>query len=329
MLTDSVVLDGFGEDVDDAVEKYFDHFNIDASGVDLPLERFEHPIALRIFCTVTNPSGETRVRLIGRAPALNDMFGGYLADAANRIEALTNSRIGATDVHKALRALGVEMWNTNSREVSETRAKELFGDTDRRWHDNILNALQGEGVLIRQTAQELDEENDGVETPGVADGRDGLVVTVVYDLFAGHIVATAMAETGGSEFATTLSTPEVEAKFTGEAAGVHPLAIDIFNALVFVTSPTRPGSTLGVRRRHPSRRCAPPDDRTRTGRRQRRHRRGLGAEPDQACRPGRPSGRGSGPCAQFRTTRSTRSSPTHPSVGERRRPRPHLDRVAP
>lgn len=233
-LSDSVVLDGFGEDVEDAVETYFDHFNIDAGGVDLPLERFDHPIALRIFCAVTNPNREPRVRLVGHAPSLNAMFDGYLDDVANRIETLTSSRIGATDVHTALRALGVEMWNTDSREVSEIRAKELFGDTHRRWDETILNALQGEGVLIRQTAQELDEEQGSPETPETADGQEGLVVAVAYDLLAGHIVASAMAETGGAAFATSLSTPGVEAKFIGAAAEVHPLALDIFNALVFV-----------------------------------------------------------------------------------------------
>lgn len=233
-LTNSVDLDGFGEDVDQAVEKYFDHFNIDAGGIDLPLERFDHPITLRIFCSATNPTREHRVQLVGRAPSLNAMFDGYVADAANRIETLTNSRIRATDVHNALQALGIEMWNTNSREVSETRAKEIFGDTNRLWDDSILNALQGEGVLIRQTAQEIDENLATPGTPEAAGRRDGLVVTVVYDLLAGHVVASALAETSGATFATSLSTPEVEAKFTGEAAEVHPLAVDIFDALVFV-----------------------------------------------------------------------------------------------
>ncbi len=233
-LTTSVDLNGFGEDVDQAVEKYFDHFNIDAGGVDLPLERFDHPIALRIFCLVTNPTREPRVQLVGRAPSLNAMFDGYLADAAQRIETLTNSRIRATDVHNALQALGVMMWNSNSREVSETRAKEIFGDTNRLWDDSILNALQGEGVLIRQTAQEIDEGQAAPGIPGAADNREGLVVSVVYDLLAGHIVASAMAETSGATFATSLSIPEVAARFTGELAGVHPLAVDIFDALVFV-----------------------------------------------------------------------------------------------
>jgi len=233
-LTNSVDLDGFGEDVDEAVEKYFDHFNIDAGGVDLPIERFDHPITLRIFCSVTNPTREHPIQLVGRAPSLNAMFDGYLADAENRIETLTNSRIRATDVHNALQALGVEMWNTDSREVSETRAKEIFGDTNRLWDDSILNALQGEGVLIRQTGQEIDEDQAAPGTAEAADHEEGLVVTVVYDLLAGHIVASAMAETSGVTFATSLSTPEVEAKFTGEAAGVHPLAVDIFEALVFV-----------------------------------------------------------------------------------------------
>lgn len=233
-LTNTVDLRGFGDEVDRAVEKYFDHFNIDAGGVDLPLERFDHPITLRIFCSVTNPTRRSRVRLVGRAPSLNAMFDKYLADAAQRIETLTNSRIRAADVHMAMQALGVEMWDTSSREISETRAKEIFGDTNRLWDDSILNALQEEGVLIRQTAHAVDE---GRATPSALEAtrnQEGLVVTVVYDLLAGHIVASALAATSGVTFATSLSTPEVTARFIGEPTELHPLAVDIFDALVFV-----------------------------------------------------------------------------------------------
>lgn len=240
-LIDSVTLDGFGEDVGAAVKKYFDHFNIDAADVDLPLERFDHPITLRIFCSVINSTRKPRVRLVGRPPSLNAMFDGYLTDAANRIETLTSSRINAVDVHTALRALGVEMWNTNSREVSETRAKEIFGDTNRLWDDSILNALQGEGVLIRQTPQEIDEVQASPGAPEAADNQERLVVAVVYDLLAGHIVASAMAETSGATFAASLRSPEVEAKFTGEEVELHPLAVDIFDALVFVLTQHRLG----------------------------------------------------------------------------------------
>ncbi|SJN37471.1 NACHT domain-containing protein [Luteococcus japonicus] len=233
-LTTSVELNGFGEEIDEAVEKYFDHFNIDASGVELPLERFDHPITLRIFCSVTNPTREPRVKLVGRAASLNAMFDAYLADTANRIEMLSSSHIRATDVHDALRELGVEMWNTNSREVSEARARELFGDTHRLWNDTILNALQEQGVLIRQTTQEIHESEAALASPQTADDSEGLVVTVVYDLLAGHVIASAMADTRGVTFATSLSTPEVAARFIGKSAEVHPLAVDIFDALVFL-----------------------------------------------------------------------------------------------
>ncbi|WP_125778404.1 NACHT domain-containing protein [Antribacter gilvus] len=233
-LSTSVDLNGFGENVDQAVEKYFDHFKIDTDGADLPLERFDHPITLRIFCSIMNPTRESRVQLVDRAPSLNAMFDAYIADAARRIDALPNSRIRATDVHGALRALGVEMWDTNSREVSERRVKELFGDTNRLWDDSILNALQEEGVLIRQTAQEIDADEAASGSSEATDNREGLVVSVVYDLLAGHIIASALAETRGATFATSLGTSGTAARFTGDLAGVHPLAVDIFDALVFV-----------------------------------------------------------------------------------------------
>ncbi|MEL4319879.1 hypothetical protein WJX64_12760 [Leifsonia sp. YIM 134122] len=228
-VANSVTLNGFSEGIAEAIETYFDHFKIDAAGVDLPLERFDHPITLRIFCSVTNPTREDRVRLVGRAPSLNTMFGGYLNDVAARIETLSQSRIRAADINNALAALGVEMWETNSREVSESRVKDIFGDTNRLWDDSILNALQEEGVLIRQTS---DGASRGSTNP--TDGHGELVVAVVYDLLAGYIVASAMAGAGGEAFAKSLSSPEIAARFTGPQNELHPLAIDIFDALVFV-----------------------------------------------------------------------------------------------
>lgn len=225
-----VQLNGFGGDVDQAIKTYFDYFNIDAGSIELPRERFDHPIELRIFCSVTNPSRERRVELVGRAPSLNAMFDAYLADAANRIEALHSSSIRAADVQNALQALGVEMWNTRSREVSENRAKQLFGDATRPWNGSILNSLQEEGILIRQTSQS--EAHGG--SPETAVGHEALVVGVVYDLLAGHIVASAMAATGGAKFAASLDASAIVARFTGEADEVHPLAVDIFAAFVFV-----------------------------------------------------------------------------------------------
>lgn len=228
-ITNSVVLNGFGEAIDKAVEAYFDHFKIDAAGIDLPLERFDHPITLRIFCTVTNPTREHHVRLVGRAPSLNGMFSEYLNSVAIRIETLTQSRIRAVDVGNALEALGVEMWETNSREVSESRAKEIFGDTNRLWDGSILNALQEEGVLIRQTSEDASRTSTSP-----ADDRGELVVAVVYDLLAGYIVASAMTGTAGAAFSTSLRSPEITARFIGPQDQLHPLAVDIFDALVFV-----------------------------------------------------------------------------------------------
>jgi hypothetical protein len=227
-ISSSVILDGFGEGVEQAVETYFNHFNIDAAGVDLPLERFDHPIALRVFCSVTNPTREHRVRLVGRAASLNAMFDEYLSGVAARIEALTSSRVRAIEVGRALMALGVEMWQTNSREISEIRAREIFGDTHRLWDDTILNALEGEGVLIRQTSEDAIHEHSA--SP---DDHGELVVAVVYDLLAGYIIASGMADAERGSFAASLST-QGEARFTGSQDERHPLAVDIFDALVFV-----------------------------------------------------------------------------------------------
>ena len=230
-MTDFVNLNGFIDDLDEVVQKYFDHFNIDVKGTDLPRELLRHPLSLRIFCSVANPNRDARVQLVDLPRSLNEMFDKYLLEVAHRIDELHPS-IDARDVVGALETLGVEMWQTGTREVDADRVRQIFGDTGRRWDESILHALEHEGVLIRQPAQDTDAMPDGSGSVSGLTAGGGLAVAVVYDLLAGHIVASAIVRTGGSAFTRSLGTRQVTDRFAGDEP--HPLAFDIFEALAFV-----------------------------------------------------------------------------------------------
>ena len=144
------------------------------------------------------------------------MFEAYLKDVALRIAEL-RTHIAPHDITRALDALGRELWVTKAREISESRAKELFGDTPRLWQDTILAALEHEGVLIRQ--------------PG---DTSGATVAVVYDLLAGHIVASSLVRAHGAGVAEVLADASIVETFAGSWENQHRLASDIFNALVTV-----------------------------------------------------------------------------------------------
>ncbi|MFC9471972.1 hypothetical protein ACFTS5_07250 [Nocardia sp. NPDC056952] len=229
-VTDSVDLKGFTEDFDEVVQKYFGFFNIDAGDAYIPREVLRHPLALRIFCSVANPTRETRVQLALLPRSLNEMFDEYLRVAARRIDQL-HIKISIDDVTTALEQLGIEMWKTQSRDVDVDRARGLFRDNG-RWEDSILGALEHEGVLIRQLAQQNPMPAGASHTAASSVG--GMRVAVVYDLLAGHIIASAMVNTSGAVFANALRTPTTASRFSGAASERHPLASDIFEALVFL-----------------------------------------------------------------------------------------------
>ncbi|WP_024801657.1 hypothetical protein [Nocardia sp. BMG51109] len=229
-VTDLIELNGFTEDLDEVAQKYFDFFNIDASGADLPRELLRQPLALRIFCSVANPSRENRVGLALLPRSLNEMFDEYLHDVTQRIDQL-HTNISSEDVTRALKRLGVEMWEALSRDVNEIRVRELFSDNE-RWEDSILAALVHEGILIRQPAEE-GYVHDSTAHSRVSSAGE-MKVAIVYDLLAGHIIASAMVSTGGIGFAHALRTPEMTLRFASDGEKLHPLAVDIFDALTFV-----------------------------------------------------------------------------------------------
>ena len=235
-VTNLVGLDGFTADLDEVVEKYFDFFKIDAGGADLPRELLRQPLALRIFCSVANPTRENSVALAHLPRSLNAMFDEYVRVVAQRIDQL-HPDISIQDVERGLERLGLEMWNTKSRDVPEERARALFGD-DGRWDKSLLAALEQEGILLRQPAQageSLDDSGDDGDGIGHLPAVDtGMVVAVVYDLLAGHIIASALLNTRGAAFTNALRTDAMTSQFAGDVDTRHPLASDIFQALVFL-----------------------------------------------------------------------------------------------
>ncbi|MCL8023778.1 NACHT domain-containing protein [Nocardioides bruguierae] len=228
-LNDFVELEGFYENLDEAAARYFDYFNIDALGVDLPRELLRRPLALRIYCSVANPDRKVRVSLVDLPRSLNEMFDAYLLHVAERIEQL-NPRLSREDVLGALEQFGMELWETTARDVGKARTRELFGDTERRWNEGILTALEQEGVLIRQAPLEVAPQAGVTRLAAGDDSR----VAVAYDLLAGHILASAVVRSGGQEFVDSLSTPELTARLLGPSGERHSLATDILDGLTYV-----------------------------------------------------------------------------------------------
>ncbi|MCX5327775.1 hypothetical protein [Streptomyces sp. NBC_00120] len=215
-VNDILELDGFDDGLDEAIARYFAHYKIESDGADLPHELLSHPLTLKIYCTVANRDRKQPVSAAGLPSSLTGIFSEYLTSTARRVYELTPS-IHPNDVNQALDSLGNALWEDRARGLPDTRARQLCQDTNRRWQESLLAALEHEGVLLRHP-----------------DGAGGATWSFVYDLMAGHVIATSLVRAYGSGIAQLLSADTATARFNGKPDERHPLATDIFQALAGV-----------------------------------------------------------------------------------------------
>ena len=231
-LPDSVRMvesEGFGGDVDDAIEKYFNYFNINPGDTEIPVEFLQHPLTLRIFCQVTNPNRESEVKIDHIPASLSPLFEKYVANACERISQMPNLSYSysATEVELAIHRFGLELWKVKKREVGEAGYRTAVSDITRLWDSSIVNLLAQEGIVFRN--------------PGAEPGE--YVITPAYDALGGYIVANSLLVKHASDRAFEwFKDPEVIASFAGDNS--HELAFDIFKSLVALAPRRMYGSQL-------------------------------------------------------------------------------------
>jgi len=212
--------EGFGGDVDEAIEKYFSHFKIDSGDSEIPTEFLQHPLTLRIFCEVTNPKKEPEVKIDYFPTSLAPLLEKYVANAAERISQMTNlsHSYAASEVEKAVYTLGIELWKCGKREISEAGFRNAVSDVSRAWDSSIVNLLAQEGILFKNPGFEPYE----------------YVVTPTYDALGGYVIANALLIKHAQDISFAwLNTPEAIALLIGDTS--HELAFDILRSLVTLT----------------------------------------------------------------------------------------------
>jgi len=210
---------GFEEDTVEAVQRYFQHYRINATDVDLPWEMLREPLLLRLFCEVTNHTRQHEVGAEAIPGSLTNLFDRYIKQASERINTLAprNWRLYEQDVLSALDTIGLMLWDRASRSVDLVELRNRLDDTARPWKLSIVAALEQEGIL-----QRIPEK-----IPGNAR------VTGINDALAGHIIAgTLLARYGRTEIAAWFQEPRTVASFAGPRNEQHPLASDILEAMV-------------------------------------------------------------------------------------------------
>lgn len=208
--------EGFEEDLFPALEKYFDYYRISAdAGTEVPVGFLNHPLNMRIFCDCINPKRLNDVHIDYFPSSLSNLFEAYVGNACARIAEMPNTPYTRLNIEDALYKLGIDLWNSNSRDIDDASFVNQIHPVAPEWKLNIVNLLSQEGIIFRNPS----------ETPAA------YIITPVYDALGGHIIASALLkkEVNDRDF-KWLSTAISKGKFRGETS--HALSHDIFKALV-------------------------------------------------------------------------------------------------
>lgn len=205
---------GFQEDPQTAIDKYFEYYKIDATDADLPIEFLQHPLTLRIFCEVANPRRQHRVGVEALPNSLTSLLEAHFDKVAARVAELSPAahRIYQEEVQDALLTIAGHLWEGNARSAEFQAARTTVGDVG-RWDASVIRALESEGVLVRTTYE---------------GGGQGIAFS--YDLMAGHMMAHYLL--AKQSLAQWLQSDEGRAQFQFGKPESHTFAWDVFQALV-------------------------------------------------------------------------------------------------
>jgi hypothetical protein len=200
----------------DAVEKYFAHYRINPGSARLPIGRFRNPLFLRMFCEAVNGDGEREVGVEAIPASLVGVFSLYRDRAADRLRQELDFR--PKYVEQQLAKVARALWDANARKLRFEEMQQLVNEDGREWENSLVRALEDEGILWRH-----DPEGDDQDS------------AILFDAFAGYLIADALLRDLGADEATELlSGAALWEKLRGNAETRHPLAADVFNALVGV-----------------------------------------------------------------------------------------------
>ena len=135
-----IEIPGFDGDTVDAIKRYFSYYKIDDTDADLPWELLSHPLTLRLFCEVTNPTRDHVVGIEAMPGSLTALFDRYLKHAAERIAELAprSHRYYEQDVSSALHEIGTALWEAKTRTLEAGQLRSRLKDEARGWNESIV-----------------------------------------------------------------------------------------------------------------------------------------------------------------------------------------------
>lgn len=208
-------VEGFDYDsVEEAVQKYFAAYKIEAELTSESLEHFRHPLYLKLFCETKNPERkEIKCTFVGKA-GLFEVFDEFLKQCNTAIRKRLGLHPAVDVLTPALAKLAECLWNENARSVDVSRAVTLIDDKaieEVNWEQSRTKAVESEGLLVSRDWLDAGER-----------------LAFTYDLLAGYVIAKHLLNVNASRLSQFANDPGlVERLFSQDHQKRHPLHADI------------------------------------------------------------------------------------------------------
>ena len=170
-------LEWYQSEVEDMVEAYFDHYLINAAGAWLPTGMFHNPLFVRMYCEAANPLRQEPVGVEALPTSLVGVFELYRDGVIQRLaQDPARVPVPADQIKRRLATLALEMWTRGVRRLPSDEAKAILDRGETNWDESLFRRLEEEGVLLRDEV----------------DGGDDTEAGVLFDRFAGYLIADAL-----------------------------------------------------------------------------------------------------------------------------------------
>lgn len=221
------------DDVEIAIKKYFDAYKIKANFTAAPVEQFQHPIYLKIFCETQNPERQVEKRVYIGEQTLFEVFDAYLAQTNKAVCARLGLHSGVPIVRRALSEIAKYMWDERTRSIPINLVAQIADGKPLSdltpYAQSKTKALQDEGLILCR-----DWADDGADE----------VIYFTYDLLGGYLIANYLVDKNIDGLDIFLRAEQNrDLLFSEDYSTLHPLYGDIRRAFAALL-PVRMGRYL-------------------------------------------------------------------------------------
>ena len=205
-------------EVEQAVDKHFQEYKIEADLTAAPWEQFKHPIYLKIFCESKNPTRNTEKHIYVGEQTLFEVFEEYLNQCNQTVCNHLGRHPRTPIVQPALNKMAGYLWKNRCRHIP---LEELVHIVDNQpleeldWLSSKTHAIESEGLLVCR---------DWIEV--------GEAMYFTYDLLGGYLIAKYLIQQAADDVQGFLHREGTLAVLFSESyQTLHPLYSDISRCL--------------------------------------------------------------------------------------------------